>query len=89
MTMFYGNCWGGPFDGRPIAHGTPKYLVAVDRHRPMRAAPGILSSNDELELGAYLFHPTLKSWHWFAKAANAPVYELWIRERPAGVPTGP
>lgn len=95
MTLFYGKCIGGPFDGRKLAHGVPFERIAFRRDTTLRGTiPGMVSSKDEgIAFGAYVFHPLDQSWHWFNRYDEGPTtparYAVWITTEPVTAQLAP
>lgn len=58
--MNFGNCIGGPFDGRPMAHPEPVYRLAIHR-QSLRSSPGVIGGKD-YKFGLYRWNG--KVWIW-------------------------
>ena len=63
--MCHGTCHGGPYDGKPLAHGELTMRLAYERDRPSRSLPTMQSSADPaIAFGRYTFDETKEIWHW-------------------------
>lgn len=66
----YGTCEGGPFNRRHMAHMPRAYLLAYERHNPMKCFPGVQSSiGADILFGAYVFDDATEIWKWFDEPA--------------------
>lgn len=64
IPMNYGRCEGGPYNAKDMAHPTPTFRVAIDRHSK-KATPAV-QAGEAYDFGEYRFEG--KAWIWQADA---------------------
>lgn len=74
VPIMYGECDGGPYRGKNLAHHEWWMLLAIDRTSPTKptAIPGMIASNDpNITFGAYWFDEVSRRWKWHAEMAHS------------------
>lgn len=61
MTLCYGRCHGGPFDGRKIAHHEPRHTVAFELFSG-KVSVGVLKGTPGYRFGEYSWKDG--AWHY-------------------------
>jgi hypothetical protein len=66
VTIYYGTCQDGPWNGKQMAHAVDIYRVAIDRHTE-KAAPGLMTApENEYKFGQYRWEGAMWVWSWHA-----------------------